>query len=88
MCASIYDYSKLKGKIREIFGTQELFAAAIGLSAVSVSNKLNNIVDWKQEEMEKSVEVLKIPHSDLHIYFFTKKVEINSTKEEAINTNE
>lgn len=75
----IYDYSKLKGKIKEVFGTQEAFANSIGLSSVSVSNKLNNIIDWRQEEMEDSVEKLEIPFSEIHVYFFTKKVENNST---------
>lgn len=73
-----YDYSKLRGRIKEIFCTQGAFASAIGLSDVSVSNKLNNIADWRQEEMEKSIEQLKIPLSEIHIYFFTKKVENNS----------
>lgn len=80
MSETIYDYSKLKGKIKEVFGTQGAFASAIGLSDVSVSNKLNNINDWKQEEIEKSVEQLEIPFSEIHVYFFTKKVENNSTQ--------
>lgn len=80
MSNRVYDYSKLKGKIREVFGTQEAFANSIGLSAVSVSNKLNNLIDWKQEEMEESVEKLGIPFPEIHVYFFTKKVEKNSTK--------
>lgn len=74
MSESIYDYSKLKGKIREVFGTQGAFAMALGLSETSVSNKLNNIVDWKQEEMEKSVDLLGVSFSEIHVYFFTKKL--------------
>lgn len=76
-----YDYSKLKGKIREIFGTQGAFAKAIQLSEVSVSNKLNNLIDWKQEEIENSIEQLLIPHNEIPIYFFNQKVENNSTSE-------
>lgn len=75
MNQEVYDYSKLKGRIREVFGTQEAFAKAIGLSAVSVSNKLNNLIDWKQDEMEKSMEQLGVPFSEIHVYFFIKKVE-------------
>ena len=74
-----YDYRKLKGKIKEKFGTQSAFAKVIGLSDVSVSNKLNNNVDWGQEEIERSVTVLEIPYSDIHSYFFTHKVENIST---------
>lgn len=75
-----YDYRKLRGRIKEKFGTQAEFSRKIGLSEVSVSNKLNNIVDWGQEEMENTISVLDIPYSDIHAYFFTHKVEKNSTQ--------
>ena len=79
-----YDYNKLRGKIREVFGRQEDFANAINLSAVAVSNKLNNVVDWRQEEMERAVELLDIPYEKLYAYFFTKKKKKNTTfKKEA-----
>ncbi|MFR7387503.1 MAG: DUF739 family protein [Blautia faecis] len=44
-----------------------------------MSNKLNNVVDWGQEEMEHTIAVLEIPYSDIHAYFFTHTVEKNST---------
>ena len=72
-----YDYRKLRGRIKEKFGTQ---AKRLGISEVSVSNKLNNVVDWGQEEMEHAISVLDIPESDIHAYFFTHKVEKNSTQ--------
>lgn len=74
-----YDYNKLRGKIKEKFGTQSAFAKAMGLSDVSVSNKLNNNVEWGQEEIEKSVMVLDIEYTDIHSYFFTHNVEKIST---------
>ncbi|MBQ8640401.1 MAG: DUF739 family protein [Lachnospiraceae bacterium] len=76
-----YDYRKLRGRIKERFGTQSSFAKAIGLSDVSVSNKLNNVVDWGQEEIEKAVIALDLPHEEIHFYFFTHEVEKNSTTE-------
>ena len=75
-----YDYRKLRGRIREKFGTQAEFSRNIGLSAVSVSNKLNNVVDWGQDEMESAIVALEIPFSDIHSYFFTHLVEKNSTE--------
>lgn len=77
--ANCYDYSKLRGRIREKIGTQSEFSRRIGLSEVSISNKLNNIVDWGQEEMERAISVLEIPYSEIHSYFFIHKVEKNST---------
>lgn len=75
-----YDYRKLRGRIREKFGTQAEFSRNIGLSEVSVSNKLNNVVDWGQDEMESAIVALEIPFSDIHSYFFTYLVEKNSTE--------
>lgn len=77
---SNFDYSKLKGKIKEVFSTQADFAKSIGLSETSVSNKLNNSIDWKQEEIEKAMDLLGLPKKEIHTYFFTKKVEKNATK--------
>ena len=75
-----YDYRKLRGRIKEKFGTQAEFSKNIGLSEVSVSNKLNNVVDWGQKEMEDAISVLEIPYSDIHAYFFTHVVEKSSIK--------
>ena len=75
-----YDYRKLRGRIREKFGTQAEFSRNIGLSEVSVSNKLNNVVDWGQDEMESAIVALEIHFSDIHSYFFTHLVEKNSTE--------
>lgn len=86
MCNAIkYDYSKLRGKIKEVCGTQEIFANKIGLSSVSVSNKLNNGIPWKQEEIERSLSALGINHTEIYLYFFTQKVENNSTEKKEEN---
>ena len=74
-----YDYIKLRGRIKEKYGTQAEFSKKIGLSEVSVSNKLNNLVDWDQEEIENVIIALEIPFTDIHAYFFTHIVEKNST---------
>jgi len=75
----VYDYRKLRGKIREVFGTQSIFARELGLSEASLSAKLNNVVEWTQEEIETSVHILGIPWKELPEYFFTPKVEKIST---------
>lgn len=70
-----YDYSKLLGKIVEEFGTQYRFAEAIGLSEHTTSLKLNGKVGWKQAEIEKACQVLKIDRSEMHDYFFALRVQ-------------
>ena len=63
-------YSKLKGKIKEVFGTNKNFAEAMGMDLSSLSAKLNNKSPWKREEIEKACELLHIPIEDVYLYFF------------------
>ena len=70
-------YAKLRGKIREVFGTQEAFAEAIGMNTVSLSQRLNGKLEWKISEIAKACEVLGIPLSENAEYIFTKKVKIS-----------
>lgn len=70
-----FDYSKLLGKIKEVFGTQNAFATAIGISYQSVSYKLNNQSEFTSSEILKSVKVLNIPIRKIPLYFFTLKVQ-------------
>ena len=69
-----FDYSKLRGKIKEVFGRQEDFATAMLLSNVSLSAKLNNKVPFTQSEINKACELLGIPREFIPVYFFTEKV--------------
>lgn len=75
----LYNYDKLKGKIKEIFNTQEEYAKAIGTSATSINYKLNNKKLFSQKEISKSVKALNIPFNEIADYFFNQNVEINST---------
>lgn len=68
------DYSKLKGRIKEKYGSQQDFAKAIGLSEKIISDKLNNKSYWKQSDIDAATELLGIKE-DIGIYFFNKKVQ-------------
>ena len=69
-----WDYSKLRGKIKEIFGTQDAFADAIGIGRVSLSKRLNSTLEFSQDEILKSCDCLNIDYIDIPVYFFTLKV--------------
>lgn len=69
-----FDYSKLRGKIKEVFGTQENFAVAMVMSTVTLSAKLNNKIPWTQEEMKQACDLLSVPYEFIPILFFTEKV--------------
>ena len=74
-----YDYSKLKGRIKEYFETQENFAISLGLSATSVNNKLNEkrSENFTQDEIFYSIQRLNIKPEELIDIFFKEKVEKN-----------
>lgn len=69
-------YSKLKGRITEVFGTREAFADAMNFDASTLSFKLNNKSPWKREEIEEACGLLHIPIEQVHLYFFAKEVGI------------
>jgi len=70
----VFDYSKLRGKIKEVFGTQAEFASKMPMSPVSLSEKLNNKVQFSQKEIDRACVLLQIAKEDIPIYFFTPKV--------------
>jgi len=75
-----YNFNKLKGKIKEIFGTQNEFAEAMNMAPNTLSSKLNNITDFSSNEISNAVELLKINSAnEAWNIFFTKEVEKKST---------
>lgn len=75
MRISSFNYSKLRERIMEKCSTQSVFASYIGLSDVSLSNKLNNDSEWRQSEIEHAIEILDISPGEIHLYFFSQEVE-------------
>lgn len=76
-----YNFDKLKGKIKEVFNTQNEFAGAMGMAPNTLSNKLNNQFEFSSNEISKAIELLHIdsPEEAWNI-FFTQQVEKTSTK--------
>ena len=70
-----FEYSKLKGRIVEIFKTQSNFAIAMGWSERTVSLKLNCKRSWKQNEICKAIKLLNLSSDDIQTYFFESKVQ-------------
>lgn len=70
----VFDYSRLRGLVKERNKTQELVAAATGMAEATLSQKLNNNSEFKQGEILKICDILKIPHEQIHAYFFTPRV--------------
>ena len=73
----LFDYSKLEGRIRQYYQTDEKFALAIGMGRGSLSAKLNNKSDFTRKQMLRAAELLEIEPIDIPLYFFQKKVQKN-----------
>lgn len=67
------DYSKLRGKIKEVFGTEGAFAKAMGYNRCTISAKLNSQSEWTRTDIEKACGLLSIPFSGVEPYFFCRK---------------
>lgn len=76
-----FDYSKLRGKIREVFGTEGSFAKAIGRSHNFISSVFTGNSVLSQDDIIKAVNVLGIATEDIGVYFFTPKVHKSETLE-------
>ena len=76
-----FDYSKLLGRIREFGFTQETLAKKIGITKASMSLKLNNKANFKQNEIRVICKILKIPDNEIGVYFFAPKVRKTRTNQ-------
>lgn len=71
----MFDYSKLRGRIIEKYGSQSKFAKHMGCSERTMSLKMHGKVEWKQSEIHKAVTLLDLQDQDICPYFFTLKVQ-------------
>lgn len=69
-----FDFSKLKGLIRERGLTQEKVAEEIDIAHSTFNLKINGNAFFTQEEIYKISKFLKISREDIVEYFFTLEV--------------
>lgn len=70
-----FNYSKLKGRIIEKYGTQRNFAREMNLSEKTLSSKLKNITSWKNDDISRACDLLEIPMEEIPVYFFEVEVQ-------------
>lgn len=73
----MYNYDKLMGRIIERCGTQSNFSKMMCLSERTISLKLSGKIEFKQGEIDKACEILKIKKEEIVEYFFRQKVQQN-----------
>ena len=71
------DFSKLRGRIIEKYGTLGKFADAMGMCSGSLSKKLRGTTAFDSAEICKALQLLSIDKEDVSAYFFTPKVNIS-----------
>ena len=71
-----FDFSALRGRIIEKYGTFAAFADAIKMSRASLSQRVMNDIAFKPDEVILicSPEVLDIPPEEIGRFFYTPKV--------------
>ena len=65
-------HSKLRGRIVEILGSRggkAILSEQLGISGVSLENKLKGTTDFKSSEMFKICDILGIDKSAMYEYF-------------------
>lgn len=72
-----FDYSKLKGRIKEKLNSQYKLADALNISEVALISKLKNKSAFSQKDIINICKILEIDYSEIHNYFFTIKVKKN-----------
>lgn len=65
-----FKYAKLRGRIKEKFGTQGRFAEAVGLSPITISRKLTGKMAFSSDDIERWCGLLEIPLKEAGVYFF------------------
>lgn len=70
-----YDYSKLRGRIVEKYGSQRAYAAAKGITATKLNRKLQNVIRFMPKDIEELRVDLDIDVDEIGAYFFTRKVQ-------------
>lgn len=68
-----FDYSRLKGRIVEKFGTASAFAIALGFKPNMVTARLKNGTPWRDYEIWEACKQLGISPEEIPAYFFAPK---------------
>lgn len=78
-----FDFSLLRGRIREFFQSEKNFVEALQKTKTKISigafnNKINGRTDFTETEIYAICNLLNIPIQEVYLYFFKEKYELNS----------
>lgn len=69
----MFDYSKLKGKIVEVFHSQLRFCEAVGITQQSLNKLLTGKSQFSQTRIFQFCDYLDIPKEEIPEYFFCER---------------
>lgn len=75
-----FDYSKLRGRIKEFYGKYENLIPKISMSEATLSRKLNGKSYFDSHEILELSDALEIPDEERDLYFFKVKVRKSEQK--------
>lgn len=70
----IYNFQRLKGRIKEYYKSQEDFAKELKLTNTALNYKLNNRTRFSYDELNLIINLLKIRDDEILDIFFTEEV--------------
>lgn len=70
------EYSKLRGRIVEKFGTNKAFAEEIGVSENTISRKLSAKRGFVKDDIIVWSDALGIDHSEIGDFFYPKSLTV------------
>lgn len=70
----MFDFAKLKGRIREKCETETAFAAKMGMNRSTMSSRLTQKSDFSAEEIWKACQILSLTPDQIGDYFFRENV--------------
>ena len=70
----MYDYSKLNGRIAECGYTHNALAKAVKMHPNSLRDRLENRLEFKQDDIIRLSDTLGIKYKEIPTYFFTIKL--------------
>lgn len=69
-----FDFSKLRGRIVEKYGSYAAFFRLLNITDIQASKKLNGKAQFRPKDIIQWSRLLDIGSQDIGVYFFTIKV--------------
>lgn len=65
-----FKYAKLRGRIKEKYGTECKFSEALGITQMSLSRKFSGKTQFSSNDIKRMSDLLDIPLEEAGQYFF------------------